>query len=245
MAAAAAAAAVAAAAGLANNEDDVTMDAPPAPAEGAEKSKTSTSTTSTKEDGDLEKKKKEATVGSRGNGEYDKVVAALADFPKIVGTEGLGLVSKEGTCVKLSNRSFGSLCGVIAHALEHDVTAEVIKCENVKLPILTHVVAYLEHHKGSFDSAGLPLRPLRSKVIAENVKDPWDAIFVDDVCKAKKSDLVALVLAANYLNIPTLLHLTAATLATYYKGKTIEEVKKMAADDKQQVRSTLPPSLPL
>ena len=50
----------------------------------------------------------------------------------------------------------------------------------------------------------------------------WDADFV----KVDQATLFDLILAANYLNIKSLLDLTCQTVADMIKGKTPEEIRK-------------------
>ncbi|RYQ80728.1 hypothetical protein Ahy_Scaffold1g106941 isoform C [Arachis hypogaea] len=50
----------------------------------------------------------------------------------------------------------------------------------------------------------------------------WDAEFV----KVDQATLFDLILAANYLNIKSLLDLTCQTVADMIKGKTPEEIRK-------------------
>ncbi|KAK4340480.1 hypothetical protein RND71_041942 [Anisodus tanguticus] len=50
--------------------------------------------------------------------------------------------------------------------------------------------------------------------------------FDTDLVKVDKGTLFDLILAANYLNIKSLLDLTCQTLADMIKGKTPEEIRK-------------------
>ena len=51
----------------------------------------------------------------------------------------------------------------------------------------------------------------------------WDANFVDDI---EQVMLFELLLAANYMDIKSLLDLTCAKVASMIKGKTPEEIRK-------------------
>ncbi|GAB4853163.1 hypothetical protein Ancab_017348 [Ancistrocladus abbreviatus] len=57
--------------------------------------------------------------------------------------------------------------------------------------------------------------------VDEDLKQ-WDAEFV----KVDQSTLFDLILAANYLNVKSLLGLTCQTVADMIKGKTPEEIRK-------------------
>merc|ERR1719174_3400528 len=61
----------------------------------------------------------------------------------------------------------------------------------------------------------------KTKKTDEEVKT-WDTDFV----KVDQGTLFELILAANYLNIKTLLDLTCLTVANMIKGKTPEEIRK-------------------
>jgi len=50
----------------------------------------------------------------------------------------------------------------------------------------------------------------------------WDAAFVD----IDQAILFEVILAANYLDIKSLLDLTCAKVASMIKGKTVEEIRK-------------------
>ncbi|PQM32970.1 SKP1-like protein 1A [Prunus yedoensis var. nudiflora] len=65
---------------------------------------------------------------------------------------------------------------------------------------------------------GIPLPNVTSKILAK----AWDTDFV----KVDQATLFDLILAANYLNIKSLLDLTCQTVADMIKGKTPEEIRK-------------------
>ena len=64
-------------------------------------------------------------------------------------------------------------------------------------------------------------KPLKSENMAEVVPD-WDAKFVE----IDQADLFELILAANYMDIKSLLDLTCAKVASLIKGKTPEQIRK-------------------
>ncbi|PIA40707.1 hypothetical protein AQUCO_02400045v1 [Aquilegia coerulea] len=84
-----------------------------------------------------------------------------------------------------------------------------IPLPNVTSNILAKVIEYCKKHvEGSQSST-------------EELKS-WDADFV----KVDQATLFDLILAANYLNIKSLLDLTCQTVADMIKGKTPEEIRK-------------------
>ena len=64
-------------------------------------------------------------------------------------------------------------------------------------------------------------KPLKSANMAEVVSE-WDAAFV----AIEQEMLFELILAANYMDIKSLLDLTCAKVASMIKGKTAAEIRK-------------------
>jgi S-phase kinase-associated protein 1 len=94
----------------------------------------------------------------------------------------------------------------------------------VKGDILAKVVEYLVYHKGT--EAPPPEKPLRSKVMKDVCKDPWDADYIDKLAD-NRQQLYDLILAANYMDIKALLHLGCAKVATLIKGAPLEKIKEI------------------
>ena len=84
---------------------------------------------------------------------------------------------------------------------------------DVKSAVLAKVIEFCKHHVDQ----RLPEieKPLRSNNLAEIVPE-WDAKFVD----IEQEVLFELILAANYMDIKSLLDLTCAKVASMIKGKT-------------------------
>mmetsp|Transcript_50942 Transcript_50942/g.77411 ORF Transcript_50942/g.77411 Transcript_50942/m.77411 type:complete len:109 (+) Transcript_50942:219-545(+) len=66
-------------------------------------------------------------------------------------------------------------------------------------------------------------KPLRTTNLAELV-DPFDAKFIDI---ENLEELFEIILAANYLDIKSLLELSCAKVASLIKGKSPEEIRKI------------------
>jgi len=99
-------------------------------------------------------------------------------------------------------------------------TDTVIPLPNVTGSILSKVIEYCKFHVAAEKKVGTggdekPAKP------DEEVKN-FDAEFV----KVDQGTLFELILAANYLNIKSLLDLTCQTVANMIKGKTPEEIRK-------------------
>ena len=77
----------------------------------------------------------------------------------------------------------------------------------------------IEYSKYHVDNS--PEAEGENKAPEEEIKT-WDTKFVE----VEQSTLFELILAANYLNIKSLLDLTCRTVASMIKGKTPEEIRK-------------------
>ncbi|KAL8115776.1 SKP1-like protein 1A [Apium graveolens] len=103
----------------------------------------------------------------------------------------------------------------IKHMVEDDCANTTIPLPNVTGSILAKVIEYCKHHveaPKAEDGAAKPDEDLKA----------FDADFV----KVDQATLFDLILAANYLNIKSLLDLTCQTVADMIKGKTPEEIRK-------------------
>ncbi|POM81950.1 S-phase Kinase-associated protein 1A [Phytophthora palmivora] len=107
---------------------------------------------------------------------------------------------------------------LVADEQEGDELQE-IPLPNVKAHVLAKVVEFCQYHKDS-PMAEIQ-KPLKSNVLSESV-DEWDANFVDG---ADQELLFELILAANYMDIKSLLDLSCAKVACMIKGKTPEEIR--------------------
>ncbi|CAB4287843.1 unnamed protein product [Prunus armeniaca] len=101
----------------------------------------------------------------------------------------------------------------IKHMIEDDCADNGIPLPNVTSKILAKVIEYCKKH---VDAA----KP--DEKISEDDLKAWDQDFV----KVDQATLFDLILAANYLNIKSLLDLTCQTVADMIKGKTPEEIRK-------------------
>ncbi|BFG39331.1 hypothetical protein CerSpe_256050 [Prunus speciosa] len=101
----------------------------------------------------------------------------------------------------------------IKHMIEDDCADNGIPLPNVTSKILAKVIEYCKKH---VDAA----KP--DEKISEDDLKAWDTDFV----KVDQATLFDLILAANYLNIKSLLDLTCQTVADMIKGKTPEEIRK-------------------
>merc|ERR1719400_3024139 len=70
--------------------------------------------------------------------------------------------------------------------------------------------------------------PIRSVKMERIVADKWDADYIN---KMNKKTIFQVILGANYMDLPSLLHLGCAKIAILIKGKSPEEIKNILADD--------------
>ncbi|KAE8715568.1 SKP1-like protein 1B [Hibiscus syriacus] len=103
----------------------------------------------------------------------------------------------------------------IKHMIEDDCVENGIPLPNVTSKILSKIIEYCKKHVQAANSDD------RSVSIDDELKS-WDADFV----KVDQATLFHLILAANYLNIKSLLDLICQTVADVIKGKTPEEIRK-------------------
>ncbi|PWA48393.1 BTB/POZ fold [Artemisia annua] len=101
----------------------------------------------------------------------------------------------------------------IKNMIEDGCADTAIPLPNVTSNILSKVIEYCKKHVEAPKS--------EDKVVEEDLKS-FDADFV----KVDQGTLFDLILAANYLNIKSLLDLTCQTVADMIKGKTPEEIRK-------------------
>ncbi|KNC77216.1 S-phase kinase-associated protein 1 [Sphaeroforma arctica JP610] len=111
-----------------------------------------------------------------------------------------------------------------------------IPLPNVNSQILEMVINYCKHHK---DDVVLATDDETTRERALEDIDPWDQKFVG----ADQGTLFELILAANYLDIKSLLDLTCKTVANMIKGKDAEEIRKtfniqndFTKEEEEQVR---------
>ena len=97
---------------------------------------------------------------------------------------------------------------------------EVIPLPNVKTAVLQRVMDYCRYHKEN--PSDEISKPLRSTNLLECGVSEWDNTFVT----VEQDFLFELILAANYLDIKSLLDLTCAKVASMIKGKSPEEIRK-------------------
>ena len=115
------------------------------------------------------------------------------------------------------NLALSQLLSTRAEAGCHHIELDKVDASNMR-----RVLRFLNHHRGRVPAP--VAKPVRSVHMARNVEDPWDAEFIDE---CSKQVVFQLILAANYLDCPSLLHLGCAKIATLIKGKSPEEIRSI------------------
>jgi len=133
----------------------------------------------------------------------------------------LKLVSKDKKEFDVE-RKHAFVSTLVKTSLETETTATEVPIPGVSSAILAEVITYMNHHKGV--EPPIVEKPLRSKVMKDVCKDPFDADFIDRIGENRQA-LYDLILAANYMDIKSLLHLGCAKVASLIKGQPLEKIK--------------------
>mmetsp|Transcript_12954 Transcript_12954/g.33055 ORF Transcript_12954/g.33055 Transcript_12954/m.33055 type:complete len:173 (+) Transcript_12954:112-630(+) len=146
----------------------------------------------------------------------------MGDAPEVGATKGMcALVSQEGKRYEVSRETAmqSMLVKEMVDEEEGEDSVLDIPLPNVKSSVLEKVVEFCSHHVKE------PMpdieKPLKSANMNEVVSE-WDANFVD----LDQEALFELILAANYMDIKSLLDLTCAKVASMIKGKSPEEIRE-------------------
>ena len=139
----------------------------------------------------------------------------------------VNLVSSEGDKFEVETRT-AAMSELIKTMLidrddedeDEDENGQEIPLPNVKSAVLAKVVEFCNYHVTNGPMKEIE-KPLKSANMAEVVGE-WDANFV----AIEQEMLFELILAANYMDIKSLLDLTCAKVASMIKGKTPEEIRK-------------------
>ncbi|CDJ61154.1 S-phase kinase-associated protein, putative [Eimeria maxima] len=128
------------------------------------------------------------------------------------------LVSSEGEEFKVP-REVASASLLVKSMTEDGDDTDVVPLPKVSSYILKKVVEYCTHHHDN-PPEDIPT-PLKTSNLAEVVSE-FDFNFVN----VEQTVLFDLLLAADYLNIPSLLLLTSAKVASMIKGRSPEEIRR-------------------
>uniref|UniRef100_A0A0D9XG48 SKP1-like protein n=1 Tax=Leersia perrieri TaxID=77586 RepID=A0A0D9XG48_9ORYZ len=111
----------------------------------------------------------------------------------------------------------------IKHMVEDKCADSEIPLHNVSAKILCKVIEYCKNHAEVHGGAAAGATTVAVGA-AKSVQDELRA-FDAEFIKVDQDTLFELILAANYLDIKGLLHLTCETVAGMIKGKTPDEIR--------------------
>ena len=137
----------------------------------------------------------------------------------------LTLVSGDGQLFLLEQK-FACISKLLRTAIDSDATADQIPLPSTTSVTLKLIVEYMTHHRGE----ELPVieKPLKSTLMKDVCADIWDADFIDKVGDERQI-LYNLILAANYMDITSLIHLGCAKVASLIKGQPLDKIKDILA----------------
>ena len=98
---------------------------------------------------------------------------------------------------------------------------ETIKLPEIKSDVLKKIVEYLDYYKDKTPK-DIP-KPLPSNDLKEFLTE-WDYNFINNIDNDEVFDLIV---ASNYMDIPSLLDLCCSKIASLVKGKKVNDIRKM------------------
>jgi S-phase kinase-associated protein 1 len=136
-------------------------------------------------------------------------------------TKMVTLVSSDGIKVELTKKS-AMRSNLLKGLLEDYDYSTPIPLPEVNGEILKHIVGFLDHFKNS-EPTLIPLKPhpLRS---LKDVTSEWEADWIEQFPWETVEDII---IASNYMDIPPILHLSCAKIASLMKRKTADEIREM------------------
>ena len=136
-------------------------------------------------------------------------------------TTKLVLVSSDNQKIEIDSESAQKSHLLKGLMTDFNSSQEPIPIQDIKADILNKVVEYLTYYKGK-NPKDIP-KPMPSANLSEII-DEWDVKFINGIELDSVFDLIN---AANYMDIPSLLDLSCAKIASLLKGKTAQEIRTM------------------
>jgi len=132
--------------------------------------------------------------------------------------EVVSLISKENKPLRVGKKA-AMLSQLVKTAMENDKDAKEVTLFHIETPVVQKVIDYMEYH------VKIPPRKIEKPLKSTNMRelvDEWDAKFVD----VDQETMFKLLLAANYMDVKSLLLLMCAKVASMMKGKTPDQIRK-------------------
>ena len=136
-------------------------------------------------------------------------------------TTNLVLISSDNQKIEIDTESAQKSHLLKGLIVDFNAEKEPIQIPDIKADILNKVVEYLTYYKGK-NPKDIP-KPMPSANLNE-VIDDWDVKFINSI---ELDNVFDLINAANYMDIPPLLDLACAKIASLLKGKTAQEIRTM------------------
>ncbi|TNV75339.1 hypothetical protein FGO68_gene11629 [Halteria grandinella] len=135
-------------------------------------------------------------------------------------SESVKFLTNDGQTVRI-RKPLAEMMGAIVDMREAgtDFTEE-IALEDISKMTLDKVIEFLEYQEQGNPFPEIE-KPLRSNDMRD-VTTEWYATFVD----LDQESIFSIILAANFLNIPNLLHLSCAKVASIIKDRSIPEIRR-------------------
>ena len=133
------------------------------------------------------------------------------------------LVSKDNKKLKVS-RKICHMSAVLSDAVEELNSDEAITvpCYMVHSTQLSLIIEYCKHYNFERDNDNIPM-PVPKGDKSKWITDPWELQFINAL---STEELMELLLACNYLNVPALFELCCASVASIFKGQSFSKKKK-------------------
>lgn len=165
-------------------------------------------------------------------------------YPDVDWSSWAVLETNDGRAFKALRAALAPSAVLSAVLADADGSDAVVPLQNVSSDALDAVLRFLERRYRAGPAPPLP-RPLKGPVA--DVLDDWDKAFVygwlvEDGDERRHARLMAVLMAALYLQIQELLDLTCAAVATMMAGKTAEQLRSffnLADDFTEEERSLI------
>ena len=135
-------------------------------------------------------------------------------------TRQLTLLSRDHQAFNVSKEA-ASISELLKTMMEGDSDAHEVQLYHIESAVIEKVIEYMKYH--AYHPARIIEKPIQSTSLTDLV-DAWDVHYIEH--NVDQELLCKLLLAANYLNIKSLIALTCAKMATMIKGKTAEQIKQ-------------------
>lgn len=132
----------------------------------------------------------------------------------------INLKSKDGVVFRLLKRDV-VISDFVKTAIEGDQTADEVLIPSVKADVLKHIVEYMKYKKGTTNI--VVVKPLKVTMEDSCPGGKWEAEFINKMYE-DKIILHSMVMAANYMAINSLFHLSCARVGLSLKGKSKEKM---------------------